>query len=257
MSAFQCICAIETPVSCKGNYAESCLCTVHQECLLFWERTQPASTIRGATPKGSNCLVCPMHHPQYQVTRWKAFQSEKFNPSPTNNKKTNLLIVWITASIPVKTMTAVSLWNLVIHQVWSIHLQWLRGLILLHLRMQSNYANVTNTSTASRLILNISDSCVSLVEWILVMRLHQLLLVKVLQGHLQVAHLLLEAVPHHPQVALLLLELLCQHQFLSVLPRDTVVLQLNCNLPIHPIIVGVATRRFILHSYVDHWCQTW
>ena len=118
--------------------------------------------------------------------------------------------------------------------------------------MQSNYANVTNTSTASRLILNISDSCVSLVEWILVMRLHQLLLVKVLQGHLQVAHLLLEAVPHHPQVALLLLELLCQHQFLSVLPRDTVVLQLNCNLPIHPIIVGVATRRFILHSYVDH-----
>jgi hypothetical protein len=81
------------------------------------------------------------------------------------------------------------------------------------------------------------------------MQLHQLLLVKVLQGHLKVAHLLLEVVPHHPQVALLLLELFCQHQFLSVLPGKTVVLQLNCNLPIHPIIVGVATRRFILHSY--------
>jgi hypothetical protein len=28
-----------------------------------------------------------MHHPQYQVTRWKAFQLEKFHPSPTKNKK--------------------------------------------------------------------------------------------------------------------------------------------------------------------------
>ena len=37
----------------------------------------------------------------------------------------------------------------------------------------------------------------------------------------------------------------------------TVRLQVNCNLPIHPIIVGVATRRFILYSYVDHRCQTW
>jgi hypothetical protein len=109
MSAFQCICTMETPFLCKGNSTESCLRTVHQECLLFWERSQPPSTIRGVTSKGSNPLVCLMHHPQYQVTRWKAFQSEKFNPSPTNNKKTNLLIVWITASIPVKTMTAVSL----------------------------------------------------------------------------------------------------------------------------------------------------
>ena len=118
--------------------------------------------------------------------------------------------------------------------------------------MRSNHTNVTNASTAPRLILIISDSCISLVEWILVMRLHQLLLVKVLQGHLQAAHLLLEVVPHHPQVALLLLELLRQHQFLSVLLGKTVVLQLNYNLSIHPIIVGVATRRFILHSYVDH-----
>ncbi len=83
---------------------------------------------------------------------------------------------------------------------------------------------MTNTSTALRLILKISDSCVSLVEQILVMWLHQLLLVKILQGHLQVAHLLLELVPHHPQEALLLLELMCQHQFLSVLPGKTVML---------------------------------
>jgi hypothetical protein len=107
------------------------------------------------------------------------------------------------------------------------------------------------------------------------MWLQQLLLVKVLQGHLQVAYLLVEVVPHHLevalllnqlQVALLLLELMRQDQFLSVirqyqflsmLPEKTVRLQeLNCDLPIHPIIVGVATRRFILHSYLDHRCQT-
>ena len=104
------------------------------------------------------------------------------------------------------------------------------------------------------------------------MWLQQLLLVKVLQGHLQVAYLLVEVVPHHLQVALLLHQLqvallllelmrqdqflgvIRQDQFLSVLPEKTVRLQeeLNCDLPIHPIIVGVATRRFILHSYVDH-----
>jgi hypothetical protein len=40
--------------------------------------------------------------------------------------------------------------------------------------------NMTNASTAPRIFLKVSDSCVSLVEWILVMWLHQLLLVKVL-----------------------------------------------------------------------------
>ncbi len=87
MSAHQCICAEEAPVLCKGNSTEMCLRTVHQECLLFWERTQPASTVHGATPKGTNCLVCPMHHPQYQVKRWKAFQREKYHPSPLKYKK--------------------------------------------------------------------------------------------------------------------------------------------------------------------------
>ena len=102
------------------------------------------------------------------------------------------------------------------------------------------------------------------------MRLQQLHLVRVLHGHLQVAHLLVEVVPRHLQVALLLsllqvslllLKLMWQSQFLSVIRQDqflsvllgkTVRLQLNCDLPIHPIIVGVATRRLILHSYVDH-----
>ena len=75
MSAHQCIWAMEAPVWCKGNSASLCLRTVHQECLLAWEHTLSASTIRGANPKGTNCLVCLMHHPQYQVKRWKAFQS--------------------------------------------------------------------------------------------------------------------------------------------------------------------------------------
>ena len=42
MSAHQCICAEQAPVLCKGNSTEMCLRTVHQECLLFWKRTQPA-----------------------------------------------------------------------------------------------------------------------------------------------------------------------------------------------------------------------
>jgi hypothetical protein len=29
-----------------------------------------------------------MHHPQYQVKRWKAFQREKYNPFPSKNEKT-------------------------------------------------------------------------------------------------------------------------------------------------------------------------
>ena len=77
------------PVSCKRNSTEMSLRTVYQEYLLFWERTQPASMITGATPKGLNCLVCPMHHPQYQVTRWKAFHLEKYHPSPTNDSSDN------------------------------------------------------------------------------------------------------------------------------------------------------------------------
>ena len=109
MSAHQCICAEEAPVLCKGNSTEMCLRTVHQECLLFWERTQPASTVRGATPKGTDCLVYPMHHPQYEVKRWKAFQREKYHPPPPENEKSYLLTVRLTASIAVKAMTAASL----------------------------------------------------------------------------------------------------------------------------------------------------
>jgi hypothetical protein len=65
--------------------------------------------VPGATPKGTNRLVCPMHHPQYQVKRWKAFQREKYHPFPLKNEKTYLLTVWLTASISVKAMPAASL----------------------------------------------------------------------------------------------------------------------------------------------------
>jgi hypothetical protein len=109
MSAHQCICTMEAPVLCKGNSTEMCLCIVHQECLLFWERTQPASMIRGATPKGTNRLVCLMHHSQYQVKDERHSRRRSTTCPQQKTRKTNLLTVRITASIAVKAMTAISL----------------------------------------------------------------------------------------------------------------------------------------------------
>ncbi len=69
----------------KGNSTEFCLRTVYHECLLFWECTQPATTVRVATPKGTNCLVCPIHHPQYQVSGSMAWLRGKYHSSPAKH----------------------------------------------------------------------------------------------------------------------------------------------------------------------------
>jgi hypothetical protein len=94
-SVFQCICVEQEALSqCMGNSNKSCFCSVHHECLLFREHTQTVS--RGATPMGRNHLVCPMHHPQYQlqqVTGSIQLLKERHHQSPSNcqppNKETS------------------------------------------------------------------------------------------------------------------------------------------------------------------------
>ena len=158
MSAHQCICAEEAPVLCKGNSTEMCLRTVHQECLLFWEHTQHASTICGAPSKGPNHLVCPMHHPQYQVKRWKAFQTEKYHPSSPKNKKHQSADSSVNSINSNKSNDSCQSLKSSDSPDLKPPPSVIEGLILLHLRMQYNYLNVTNTSTSPRLMLDVSDS---------------------------------------------------------------------------------------------------
>ena len=84
----QCICKYyEVPIQCKGNENESCLCLVHPECMMLWERSSP-SAITPLDPLSQFNLVCPMHHPQFKKP-YKSdmpYLKQRNHPSPMNRQ---------------------------------------------------------------------------------------------------------------------------------------------------------------------------
>jgi hypothetical protein len=86
--AHQCICEdYEVPIQCKGNVNESCLCLMHPECMMLWERSL-SSAITPLDPSLQFNLVCPMHHPQFKKPSKSdmPYLKQRNHPSPMNRQ---------------------------------------------------------------------------------------------------------------------------------------------------------------------------